>query len=304
MLITPIPGVKAEALNSTLVNVRNSLTSKVQSSGPDGATERACRYLEWVHEARRLLRRQIRPAELEYLLPTQDYEVVLAAIAARAAHQPDPTRNSSASERVLGGLVAMQLDERGEAFDAALSDLQSQIQRFQQQRDAELVVLDTNIYMHHPQKLEDMDLAGELHLGNAHIHVLVPLVVIDELDKGKRAGGDRGYRAAYAVSYIDKIAQDAGRIRPAHLSNEGHPRGKVTVEVVLDPPGHARLPNNDDEIVARAVDIQALAGRPIRLITYDTKMRMRGPDAGLRVDKLAEPEKDEKPSRRRLREAD
>ncbi|WP_431976055.1 PIN domain-containing protein [Micromonospora haikouensis] len=303
MLITPVPGVNAETLKSTLMNVRNALTNKVQSSGPERATERACRYLEWVHEARRLLRRQIRPAELEYLLPSQDYEVVLAAIAARANQQPSSVSNNFASEGVLNGLVAMQLDERGEAFDAALSDLQKQIQRFQQQRDAELVVLDTNIYMHHPQKLEDMDLAGELHLGNADIHILVPLVVIDELDKGKRAGGDRGYRAAYAVSYIDKIAQAGGKIRSRHLSNEGQPRGAVTIEVVLDSPGHARLPNNDDEIVARAVDIQTLAGRPIRLVTYDVKMRMRGRDAGLRVDKLEEPEKDEKPSRRR-READ
>ncbi|MEU1756750.1 PIN domain-containing protein [Micromonospora matsumotoense] len=298
MLITPVPGVKVEALRSTLTHVRNSHT-KVQPSGPEAAAERACRYLEWVHEARGLLRRQIRPAELEYLLPSQYYEVVLAAIAARAAS------TYPASEGVLNGLVAMQLEERGEAFDAALSDLEKQIQRFQQQqRDAELVVLDTNIYMHHPQKLEDIDLAGELHLSNADIHILVPLVVIDELDKGKRAGGDRGYRAAYAVSYIDKIAQAGGRIRRGHLSSEGHPRGKVTVEVVLDPPGHARLPNNDDEIVARAVDIQTLAGRPIRLVTYDVKMRMRGRDAGLRVDKLEEPEKDEKPSRRRRRDAD
>ncbi|WP_433233921.1 PIN domain-containing protein (plasmid) [Micromonospora sp. CA-248260] len=297
MLITPVPGVNAETLRWTLTNVRNSLT-KVQPSGPERAAERACRYLEWVHEARRLLRGQIRPAELEYLLPSQDYEVVLAAIAAHAAS------NHLASERVFNGLIATQLDERGGAFDAALSDLDKQIKRFQQQRDAELVVLDTNIYMHHPQKLGDIDLAGELRLGNADIHILVPLVVIDELDKGKRAGGDRGYRAAYAVSYIDKIAQAGGRIHAGHSSSEGHPRGKVTVEVVLDPPGHARLPNNDDEIVARAVDIQTLAGRPIRLVTYDVKMRMRGRDAGLRVDKLEEPEKDEKPSRRRRRDAD
>nr|WP_256095345.1 PIN domain-containing protein [Micromonospora carbonacea] len=134
--------------------------------------------------------------------------------------------------------------------------------------------------------------------------MLVPLAVIDELDKGNRAGGDRGYRAAYTVSYIDNVAQAGGRVRSRHSSDEGHPRGKVTVEVVLDPPGHARLRNNDDEIVARAVDIQTLVGRPIRLLTHDVKMRMRGRDAGLRVDKLEEPGKDEKPSRRRRREVD
>ncbi|SCL19948.1 hypothetical protein GA0074692_0745 [Micromonospora pallida] len=125
------------------------------------------------------------------------------------------------------------------------------------------------------------------------------LAVCDADEQEWRPAAGSGYRAAYAVSYIDRIVPQPGRvIRPVDFSDTGQPRGEVTVEVVLDPPGHTRLPHNDAEIVARAVEIQTLAGRPIRLVTYDTKMRMRGRDAGLRVDKVEVPEKDEKPSRR------
>ncbi|MFI7509066.1 hypothetical protein ACIBSS_19785 [Micromonospora aurantiaca] len=50
----------------------------------------------------------------------------------------------------------------------------------------------------------------------------------------------------------------------------------MITEVVLDPPGHVRLPNNDDEIVSRALAIKTLAGKQVRLLTYDTGIAMRG----------------------------
>jgi hypothetical protein len=115
---------------------------------------------------------------------------------------------------VLKGLVAVQVDERAQAFDAAVEDLDRQVQRFGSQQ-AHLVVLDTNVYIHHQRKLEDLDLAGELTLGIADIRIIVPMVVVDELDKAKLSGGDKGYRAGYAVSYIDRVVQAGGRIRAA-----------------------------------------------------------------------------------------
>ncbi|MEU7802515.1 hypothetical protein AB0B10_24970 [Micromonospora arborensis] len=78
----------------------------------------------------------------------------------------------------------------------------------------------------------------------------------------------------------------------------------MSVEVLLDPPGHVRLASNDDEIVDRVVAVQALAGRPVRLVTYDTKMAMRARHVGLRVHRLEQPEGEEKqPQQRRGRDA-
>ncbi|GAA2705233.1 hypothetical protein ACFY2R_26535 [Micromonospora olivasterospora] len=58
------------------------------------------------------------------------------------------------------------------------------------------------------------------------------------------------------------------------------------MDVVFDPPGHTRLSITDDEIVDRAAALQTLAGRRVRLLTYDTGMAMRGRNAGLTVHKL------------------
>ncbi len=60
----------------------------------------------------------------------------------------------------------------------------------------------------------------------------------------------------------------------------GIPRGEMTVEIVFDPPGHARLPINDDEIIDRATAVQALAGRDVTVLTYDTRQSMRARAAG------------------------
>ena len=73
----------------------------------------------------------------------------------------------------------------------------------------------------------------------------------------------------------------------------GIPRGEVTAEILFDPPGHARLPINDDEIVDRAVAVKALAGRQVTMLTYDTNQSMRARAAGLAVVKIPMPTEEE-----------
>lgn len=67
----------------------------------------------------------------------------------------------------------------------------------------------------------------------------------------------------------------------------------MSVEIVLDQPGHVRLPIDDDEIIDRAVAIQSMASRPVRLLTCDTGQHTRGCAAGLEVTKI--PAKDPGP---------
>ncbi|MEV7364416.1 hypothetical protein ACWDWT_19485 [Streptomyces sp. NPDC003343] len=55
----------------------------------------------------------------------------------------------------------------------------------------------------------------------------------------------------------------------------------------MDQPGHVRLPITDDEIIDRAVAIQAIAVREVRLLTCDTGQHTRGRAAGLKVTKVS-----------------
>jgi hypothetical protein len=67
------------------------------------------------------------------------------------------------------------------------------------------------------------------------------------------------------------------------------------MEIVFDPPGHVRLPIDDDRTIDRILVIQPLVGRATTLITYDTNEPPSGRVAGLQVSKLAKPGPDPEP---------
>ena len=126
------------------------------------------------------------------------------------------------------------------------------------------------------------------------IRVLVPMVVVDELD-GLKQSKDRHvrWRAGYTLAVLDRLfAKTTG---PARLhaagafppAPDGRMRGEAMMELVFDPPAHVRLPINDDEIVDRALAIEPLADRKVTLLTYDTGQSTRARNAGLQVVKLS-----------------
>ncbi|MEW2592714.1 PIN domain-containing protein [Micromonospora aurantiaca] len=191
---------------------------------------------------------------------------------------------------MVNALINQQLSERADDLQAAIDDLQQQTQRFA--GEDLLVVLDTNVFMHHPQEIEYLDVHGMIYRAFEPLRVVVPMVVVDELDRLKRTGDGKGRaRARYAVAYIDRIYRTGGLIRPANLSHDETARGMLKLDVLFDSPGHVRQPQADDEIVDRAVALQTLAGRPVHLVTYDTGMAMRALNSGLKDIKLEqEPE--------------
>ena len=69
---------------------------------------------------------------------------------------------------------------------------------------------------------------------------------------------------------------------------DGLTRSELTIELVFDPPGHIRLRGNDDEIIDRALAIEALADRKVTLLTYDTGQSTRARNAGLQFVKLSQ----------------
>ncbi len=201
----------------------------------------------------------------------------------------DLTKERGAS---LAALVDLELEEREADLKGALDAFEQQVHRWS--RAGRFVVADTSFYIQHPQKLEELNLGSVVKVwGDEPVHLLFPMVVIDELDNLKQQGKNHTrWRAQYTLAVIDRLLNspnDIGvlRERDAHATDdEGRQISPVTVEVVFDPPSHRRLPINDDEIVDRAVAIEALAGRQITLITYDTGQATRARQAGLNVVKL------------------
>jgi rRNA-processing protein FCF1 len=278
MLVSPLPGADRTQVLEAIREVATGAFNLRGSSGADPYQE----YVRWANDSAQKLSNLISPADIERLVLTRRYWLLQSMEAAWG----------SASARIL---MNAELVERVRDLEAAQQALQQQIDRWS--RPGVFVVPDTSFYITHPVKLEDAvegdDLFGHLDLASFEgVHFLVPIVVIDELDGLKRSRGDVGWRAGYTLAVFDKRLRDPTRpatLRPADEitgTGSGTFREAITVEILFDPPRHARLPINDDEIIDRALAVQVLAGRDLTVVTYDTGQSMRARAAGLRVVKL------------------
>lgn len=148
---------------------------------------------------------------------------------------------------------------------------------------------------------------ADLHFPNSRLVVLVPIVVIDELDRLKDRSNNSKvkWRAGHSLGFMYEKLGDTDHPVQIQPPEPQKFRGPVVMELILDPPGHVRLPIEDDEIVERAQSIGTLTESRVTLITFDTGQSLRARNAGLGVRKLTKPQPEEDdpgpPSRRQAR---
>jgi rRNA-processing protein FCF1 len=287
MLVTPRPGVNRENLLKTLQSV---YTDACNLRGGGGAArnayERLLAYVEWISAALRMLGNQVSNGDLDRLVLTERYRLLLAGLVGTMTSTEQPVR------RVVNGLVSLELDERVADFEAAIKALRDQIARWSAYRH--YVVPDTSFYIHHKDKLEQVDFGPLIDVWQSEVIVLVPIVIVDELDRLKESKDKLvRWRAGYTLAVLDRLLADGAgraRLRPGDVvpGPDGLTRSEVTIELVFDPPGHVRLPGNDDEIIDRALAVEPLADRKVTLLTYDTGQSTRARYAGLQVVKLSQ----------------
>jgi PhoH-like ATPase len=134
-------------------------------------------------------------------------------------------------------------------------------------------VLDTNVLLHDPRAIfsfEDND-------------VVIPIVVIEELDKFKKA--------------IDEIGRNARQV--SRILDEYRQKGKLSQGVQLEGGGNLRVELNHqsterlpDELIATKADNRILAtalnlkheNHPVILVTKDTNLRIKADAVGLRAE--------------------
>jgi hypothetical protein len=281
VLINLMPGASREGALQGLHEAANALVNA------SGRTDRYVGYVQWVNSTLAQLRHLIQYRDLEALLLTPRYWILVAA-------SPGYTGPTTA----VAALLDVELDERRREFDNAIAELRERINHWSGVGFS--VLPDTSFYVQRPEKMEDWDIAPVLPVTEEPVRIVVPMVVVDELDRLKEHSKPHTrWRAGHSLGVLDRIvgaARSPGMLKPedrSPLAHGGIPRGEVTVEIILDQPGHVRLADHDDEIIDRAFAVQGLAARAITLLTYDTGQSMRARHAGLNVVRFRHPVEDE-----------
>jgi hypothetical protein len=292
MYVHPLPYIDHRSLRAALAEQRTKLQNAGHRHEQD---DRLFAYLEWATEAASQLSSFLRPQSVSDLIHTRRYEHLLMA-----GHGLIGGRTSQ--HRVLNGLINAEVADRIAIFERAGYLLEQRIGRWSD--SSLLIVADTNFYMQHEKRFDEVDffdllLTEDRLAPGEHIHLILPILVVDELDSQKRRSEiDKRSRARQTLAVIDRLFEDPHAC-PRIASGAGSSgAGIVTMELLPDPPNHIRLPRADDELVDRIVSEQPVAARAITLLTYDSGAATRGRLARLVVKKLVESEAPERPEKR------
>ncbi|MDT0485307.1 PIN domain-containing protein [Streptomyces doebereineriae] len=178
-------------------------------------------------------------------------------------------------------LMHTELQELRTYFMELANELRRIQESFSRHR-VRTVVLDTNDLLHYMR----FDKIPWQRIYGAGTSVMIPHVVIDEIDKKSYDTHDTGVRkrARAVFALLERVLTQIEKDGQAVVNN-----GETDVDVLRDEPGHVRLPNNDDEIVARACYLQqAIAPAPVTVVTGDNGMRARALSWGLKARVLDE----------------
>ena len=132
-------------------------------------------------------------------------------------------------------------------------------------------VLDTNVLLHDPDCI--------FQFGDNT--VVIPIVVIEEIDTFKKNPSELGRNARQVSRHIDALRAKGSLIEGVQLSGPSAGILKVVVCNRELPRGHAISHEADSRIMATALEVQTSSDGPTTLITKDTNLRIRANALGI-----------------------
>lgn len=186
---------------------------------------------------------------------------------------------SDVSSPRTASLMHTELSDLALEFTQVANALREQCGRYAG-RSGRCLVLDTNDLLHY-QRFDHIPWS---HLYKSDAWVVIPHVVLDEIDrKSYESGGKVHTRARGVYKILEGLLTDSDANGYCKLSDS------TTCLILADEPGHKRESNNDDEIVSRAAFIQqALDPGQVTIVTRDIGMRARAKARLLKAESLPE----------------
>ncbi len=188
------------------------------------------------------------------------------------------------TERQLNGLVSREWRAWDARLERVIAELQSR--RVFLSRPGHLVVTDTSAFME-GKFFTDFDWHTlDKAIKDGPIRLIVPSLVIEELDELKRHRDGRQKAQARRVLRQLWELHRARPDEPAALPAAPD----VTIEVLLEGDWHQRRPNNDGEIIDQTVITSELTGRPVILVAADYTQLYRAAPLGLTAVLMPRPD--------------
>lgn len=189
--------------------------------------------------------------------------------------------NLARAQRALNQAFSTEIENQVKALEQArteLEDLKKLVAR-----PGLPVVYDTNM-LNHWQQPGDIRWRDVFKAQDEKVpltRLVVPLRVIDELDKQKYGQGDLARKAATAIRYLERVLKDSQPGETVRL------RDGATLEVWVDT--DHRGGDADLSILRCAADLDNLhPATGARVLTDDIGMRLRAHQLGLKVVRLPE----------------
>lgn len=276
MIVEPRRGVPASLLEEKLRYVHNSTFNVF--NGSTEARHQIDQYLRWVTDSEQQLRPVMTADDVDRVLLTRRYWATHA----------NPSYTPANIKAVHEAVREHQLQ-----FDEMAKGVLVERRRWTSaEPDVAYVVADTNVHLHHPSDWDAIDwgaVVGWENRSRALVRLVLPMLVVDELDNAKWRNNDK--IRSRARTTLKKI-YGAFSSDPAitwEMRSADPEFAAVLANLLVDEPTHQRLERADDELVDRALMLsdfveQSVTGnRVVYFVSYDTGAALRARSAGLRV---------------------
>lgn len=227
------------------------------------------RYLSWTEDAERMVGNVLDPETVADLIHTERYWLL---------------RTATGETPRLTPLVLVEAEHCRRTLSEAAEALRRERDRWRSHA-ATLAVPDTNMFLQQDAPFEQIDWPVVID-SRIDVRIVLPLVVVHELDRLKRQGNNTTSKLARsALRWLAANLPTDPNGRSAKLS-AGHP--ETTVEVYVQD-GPTRPENADGLIIRFAKQLGGVAGMRTKLVTRDLGMRLRATALSVEAVQLPDP---------------
>lgn len=214
------------------------------------------RYLDWTEEAERMLGNAFALDVVSDLVHTDNYWALRAS--------------SSDTPRLIA-LVLRELESRRRRYDSLVEALTKERRRWQHP-SAMLVVPDTNMFLEEGAPFQDIEWPKAVE-SQGNVRLVVPIVVVHELDRLKRQGNSTTAKLARAATrwLLETLPLQQPNAQSLKLAAD-FPETHLEVHVEDLP---TRPEDADGLIIRFARRLSQVSGQPTKLVTRDLGMRLR-----------------------------